>query len=56
MTPAELVDVVADVRAEIDAALAQLDTVDRDALEPVVRAAYDQVRSGWEALSALTRR
>ena len=54
MAPDEFADLVADLRAEIDAGLAVLDTVERDALDPLVRALYDQVRSGWEVLGALT--
>jgi hypothetical protein len=55
MTADELDAFLADIRARADAALARLDTVDPDALAPDLRAEYDTVRDGWQALRALTR-
>ena len=53
MSEAELAAFVADVRAQGGDALARVDTVDRDALEPALRDEYDRVRRQWEALRAL---
>ena len=54
MTAAELDAFLADVRAQADAALARLATVDADALTPTLRAEYDAVRDGWQALRSMT--
>jgi hypothetical protein len=50
MTPDELrAFIAAAVRAEVDAALAHLATVDRAALTLELRAEYDAVRAGGES-------
>jgi hypothetical protein len=54
MTADGLPAFVADVRAEVDAALARLDTIDPNALEPELREHFEQVRRGWEALRMMT--
>ena len=47
MTPDDLAAFITSVRAECDAALARLDTVDPDALPPDVRDLYEQQRARW---------
>ena len=54
MTAAELLAFAAKTRAEATAALGQLDTVDVDALTPVLRSEYETVREGWLKLLAMT--
>ena len=54
MTPDELTAFIRNVRAECDAALARLDTVDPDALPADVRAEYEAQRQRWQDLRALT--
>ena len=51
MTPAELRAFVAGVRAEADAALARLATVDAQLLPPDLRAEYEQHCRGWRELT-----
>lgn len=50
MTADDLRAFITSVRTEVDAALAHLETVDRAALTPELRAEYDAVRKGWETL------
>jgi hypothetical protein len=52
MTADELAAFIAEVRSQVEEALAQLDTVDRDALPPKLRNEYDAARARWEALGA----
>jgi hypothetical protein len=54
MTAAELMAFAAKIRAEATAKLAQLDTIDPDALPPTIRAEYDTVRNGWLKLLKMT--
>lgn len=54
MSIEELCTVVAAVRAEVDAALARLRTVDPETLPPDLRGHYEQIRRGWEELRTLT--
>ena len=54
MTAAELRAFVADIRAQADAALARLATVEPDELTPTLREEYDAVRAAWTALVAMT--
>ena len=54
MTAAELTAFVADIRAQADAALARLDTVDLTELSTDLRAEYDAVHQGWEVLRKMT--
>ena len=54
MTADELDAFIADVRAQVDNALARLDTIDPDALDPALREHYEHVRRGWEALRNMT--
>jgi hypothetical protein len=54
MTAEELRAFVADVRAEAEAALTRLATVDPEALSPQLRQEYERVRAGWEQLKVMT--
>jgi len=54
MTAAELEAFAAEVRAECDAALGRLATVDPESLPPDLRAEYEAQRDGWREFRALT--
>ena len=54
MTADELRAFIVEVRAETDAALARLATVDAEALPAELRERWEQSRRGWEELRRLT--
>ncbi len=54
MTAEELRAFIADVRAQADAALARFATVNPEMLRRDLRQEYEQVRSAWEQLLAMT--
>jgi hypothetical protein len=54
MTEDELRDFAAQVRAQCDAALARMATVDATALPPDLRRQFEEQRQRWHDLRALT--
>ena len=56
MSPQDLADFVAQVRAECDAALAPLDAVDPAMLPLDVRTLYEQQRARWHLVTGVDRR